>query len=114
MGMDTYAYKYYIQGINRHRVLSFLYDRENIEERNAFRRLSEIVLFYRSVEQYIAFELYLGENIELIKSHLDEVDRFNCIKGDEPKISLYKERLRLGLVLNKMLSEWRHKNEIRI
>ena len=106
-GADTYSYKYYVLGSERYWVLTYLYDKENGDERDAFRRLKEVVLFYMSEEERVAFELYTEANRELIDIRLKIIDRFNYIGEKNGKVALYKQRLKLGLVLNELLSEWR-------
>lgn len=106
---SKYSYKYYVLGSKRYRVLSFLYNEENSDQRYAFDDLKDVVLFYKSEEERIAFEVYLEEHQDMVSDHVDAMDRYNHIHADnESKTALYKQRLHTGLALNKMLSEWRN------
>lgn len=105
---SKYSYKYYVIESQRYRVLTFLYNKENGDERYAFNDLEDVVLFFQSDEERIAFELYLQENEGLVESQLETIDRYDHIHADnENKTALYKERLRIGIVLNKLLDAWR-------
>jgi len=109
--MNKYSYKYYVLQSNRFRVLTFLYDKENNDERIAFDNLKEVVLFYNSDNERLAFEAYIEENPSLVDSQLKNIERYNYIHTDnEQKTAVYRTRLQVGLALNKLLIEWRNKN----
>ena len=109
-GMNKkYSYKYYVLGSKRYRVLNFLYNPNNSDERYAFDDLKDVVLFYQTDEERIAFEVYLEGHQEMVKSQLETIDRYDYIyAGNDNKTSVYKERLRVGVVLNKLLCDWRN------
>lgn len=104
---SKYSYKYYILGSKRYRVLSFLYNEENSDQRYAFDDLKDVVLFYQSEEERLAFEVYLEEHQEMVINRVDAIDRYNYIQADnESKTALYKQRLHTGIALNQLFKEW--------
>lgn len=111
---SNYSYKYYVLGSKLYRVLDFLYNSENSDERFAFMNLKNVVLFYQSEEEKVAFEFYLGENQELVSTRMKNIDRYEYIHtNNENKTAVYKERLRSGIALNFLLMEWRNKKDER-
>lgn len=105
---SKFSYKYYILGSNHYRVLSFLYDKENSDQRYAFDDLKDIVLFYQSDDERLAFEVYLENHQELVSDCVNAIDRYNYIQTDNGnKTALYKQRLHTGIALNQLLNEWR-------
>lgn len=95
---------------NRYRILTFLYDRENSDERYAFNDLQDVVLFYHSEDERADFEAYIKEHQELVDSQLETIDQYNhIIAGNETKTAVYKERLRVGVALNDLLKQFREK-----
>lgn len=88
--------------------MSFLYDKENSDQRYAFDDLKDIVLFYQSEDEQLAFEVYLENHQELVCDRVNAIDRYNYIQTDnENKTALYKQRLHTGIALNQLLNEWR-------
>ncbi|MFA5432482.1 MAG: hypothetical protein WC319_06365 [Candidatus Paceibacterota bacterium] len=105
---DDRAYKYYIKGSDRYRVLDFLYNPENSDERCAFDDLLNIVLIYHSEEERKAFEGYILANPEKVDSLVNASKEYEYIATEnELKTSEYKKRLRTGIALNTLLKEWR-------
>ncbi len=105
---SKFSYKYYVLGSNRYRVLSFLYDSENSDQRYAFDDLKDVVLFYQSEDERIAFEVYLEEHQEVVHDRVKAIDRYSYIHSEnENKTALYKQRLHTGIALNQLLTEWR-------
>lgn len=106
-----YSYKYYIWGSSRHRVLSFLYDSQNGDARFAFMHLEDVVLIYHSQEEQLSFESFLEGHQHLVDEYLGRVDRYSYVTtGNELKTKVYQERLRIGVALNKLLTDWRNKS----
>ena len=105
---NRYSYKYYVAGSKRGRILTFLYDPNNQEQRYAFSNLRDVVLFYNSEEERLAFETYLEANQSLVKEQLEQIDRYDYIKVENEHITeLYKIRLHTGIALNQLLDNWR-------
>ena len=85
-----------------------MYNSENSDERYALMHLKDVILFYQSEEERIAFEVYLEGNQELVNTRVEAIDRYDYIHADnENKTAVYKERLRVGIALNQLLGEWR-------
>ena len=107
---SKYCYKYYISGSNRYRLLKFLYDPQDGDHRYAFMHLQDVVLFYRSEEERVAFEVYIEANQSALDDKVKSITRYDYIQTENAcKTDLYKSRLKAGVALNDMLSEWRTK-----
>lgn len=105
---DARAYKYYIEGSDCYRVLEFLYNPENSDERCAFDDLLNVVLIYHSEEERKAFERYVLANPEKLDSLVNASKEYEYIATEnELKTSEYKKRLRTGTALNTLLKGWR-------
>ena len=106
---NFYSYRYYIVNDNKYRLLNFLYDESNPEQNHALRCLQNVVLLYISNEERIQFENYAMENIKDIEKQLQETEDYHYIKTEtNKKTQVYKERLRVGIILNKLLKSWRN------
>lgn len=104
------AYKYYVLGSDRYRLLRFFYDDENSDESYAFMDLKEVVIMYNSDEERLSFECFIEEHQGVFENYYKSVNRFNYINaGDETKTENYIERLNVGYALNEMLTDWRNK-----
>ena len=107
---SKYSYKFYVCGDDRYRLFRFLYDGKNSEQRFAFSRLQEVVVFYYSEEERVAFEAYIEENPELLNEKIKDITRFEKLNTENTtKTEVYKERLTVGLALNDILASWREK-----
>lgn len=107
-----YTYKYYVGGSKRYRILRFLYDPQNSDHRYAFMHLQDVVLFYRSDEERLAFEVYIEGHQNLLSDKISEITRFDHIStGSDRKTEVYKERLKTGVALNALLKEWRNTHD---
>lgn len=103
-----YSYKYYVDGSKRYRLLRFLYDPQNSDHRYAFMHLQEVVVFYYSDEERLAFESYIEGRQNLLSDKISEITRFDHINTDsDRKTEVYKKRLQVGVALNVLLEEWR-------
>ncbi len=108
-----YSYKYYVKNSKRDRVRSFLYDPQNSDHQYAFMNLQEVVVFYLSNSERLAFEDYIEINQTMVSNKINEASEFDYIDtGDEKKTTIYKERLRTGVALNELLEEWRRAHNI--
>ncbi len=102
------SYKYYIEGSNRYRVLEFMYDSDNSDERWAFRHLSRVVLIFRSDDERKGFEGYVESLHSDFVRRVEQCDEYDYINtGKERKTEVYKRELRVGIILNEMLDEYR-------
>lgn len=109
-GFDKqYSYKYFVMDSKRYRLLRFLYDPQNGDHRYAYRKLQQVVIFYYSDEEKLAFEAYIESHQNLVSEKLSESTLFDYIATDsDKKTEVYKERLRIGVILNQLLEEWRN------
>ncbi len=103
-----YGYKYYEKDSKRYKVLSFLYDPQNSDHRFAFYHYEDVVLFFKSKEERIKFELYVEENKEDFEERFKSEKRnFEVHLNEGMNKEIYYSRLKTGCVLSKMLKEWR-------
>lgn len=107
-----YSYKYYVRGSKRHCLFRFLYDPQNGDHRFALAHLQNVVLFYHSEEEHLAFEAYIEANPDMLSTSVQTETRYDYIYAEnEPTTTLYRERLNVGFSMNKLLKEWRKKQQ---
>lgn len=108
-GMNwEYAYKYYICGTELFRVLSFMYDPSNGDQRYAFRHLQDVVLFYRNEEERLAFESILEARPQIVHDCFAGSKSYDhIVTENETKTKEYRKRLKVGAVLKGLLEEYR-------
>lgn len=107
-----YSYKYYVCGSKQYRLLKFLYDPQNDDHRYAFMHLQEVVVFYDTDEERLAFEAYIEGHQNLLIDKISEITRFDHINTDlDGKTEIYRERLKTGVALNVLLEEWRNTHD---
>ena len=107
---NKYCYKYFICGSNRYRLLKFLYDPQDGDHRYAFMHLQDVIIIYRSDEERLAFEAYIEDSQSALDDKVKSVTHYDYIQTENAcKTDLYKTRLKVGVALNDMLSEWRTK-----
>ncbi len=105
-------YVYYIQGSNVYKTMDFFYHQDNSDENWAFHRFTDVVLIFESEKEFELFNVYIenhyGDN--KLKKLISNCTDYNYISvGDEYKKKVYMERLRTGVVLKKLLDEYREK-----
>lgn len=113
ISLDTYhrdvlAYKYYINGDFSDRLLSFMYDPSNSDQRWAFESFAKVVLFYKSDEERRLFEETVAQNPEQVRKLISDSTEYEHITTEcKEKTEHYKKKLRTGIVLNTLLSDGR-------
>ena len=101
-------YKYYIINSDTYRILEFLYDDSNGDHRYALRNLLRVVLILNDEAEKTLFEQYVLDHKDDFITRVENCDEYDYIDtGKEKKTQVYKHRLRVGVVLNEMLSEFR-------
>ena len=105
---EPIGYKYYVEGSNRYRILQFLYDPCNHEEEYAMSDFMRVVLLFRSETEKEDFMSYIDGYLTELFERVEECKEFSYlpINSDRKKAD-YQMKLRLGIVLNEMLSEFR-------
>lgn len=102
------AYKYYVTESDTYRLLRFMYDPSNMDERCAFDEHLRVVLLYHSEEERNYFENYISVFHDKLKALEESLDDYDYVVTEtETKTKVYKCRLRRGVALNIMLEEWR-------
>ena len=105
---NEYCYKYYIAGSKELKLLQFLYNPQNSDHRYAFMKFQEVVVFYNSKEEQLAFEAYIEENQELLNNEIKQVNSFDHIKTEnENEMNECVKRLNVGYAINSILGKWR-------
>lgn len=72
-------YKYYVCNSKDYKLLNFLYDEENSDERWAMEHLMKVVLLFDSEEEHCAFEEYVLGNLTLLQEQLRSSKTFSHI-----------------------------------
>ena len=105
---NTLSYKYFIEDSNHYKLVQFFYNPNDMEECSAFNRLMNVILLYRSDIEKELFEEYATYNVDTIKKKVEECKEYSSIVTEtDIKTKTYKERLKTGSVLHRMLEEWR-------
>lgn len=105
---DVIGYKYYVRDSHTERLMRFMFDTQNGDQRWAFGNLEKITLFFESDSEHHAFEEYVDYNKTDLKKRVDESDAFDYISTEnETKTQGYKISLRTAIVLKEMLEEFR-------
>ena len=105
---DVIGYKYYISGSRTERLMRFMYEPQNSEQRWAFSKLERITLFFVSEDEKNCFEQYVDYNKSELKNRIDASSEFDYIVAEnDVKTNGYKRSLRTALVLKEMLEEFR-------
>lgn len=102
------AYKCYIEGSHREKLLRFMYDPHDGDQRWAYRNLDAVTLLFKNDDEQRLFERYVACNRYSLKSRVDSSEEFDYIDtGNEVKTNGYKQSLRTALILKQMLKEYR-------
>jgi len=106
-----YTYKYYLKDSTAYKLQQFYFDISNEEEVFAKRDFDEVILYFDNEQERTAFESYIEENQELVESYLAEAEKvyFMIDTSNELEASDAKQRLSVGLALNKALQNFRKK-----
>lgn len=105
---DVIRYKYYIKGSHIEQLMQFMYDPHNSDERWAFEKFEEVILFFDSENEKNSFEEYVKCNKVDLKNRIDGSDEYDYIVTDnEEKTKEYKRSLHASIVLKEMLKEFR-------
>ena len=105
---DVIGYKYYISGSRTERLMRFMYEPQNSEQRWAFSKLERITLFFVSEDEKNCFEQYVDYNKSELKNRIEASSEFDYIVAEnDVKTNGYKRSLRTALVLKEMLEEFR-------
>lgn len=81
-----------------------MYDPSDPNQKNAFEDFKRVVLFFESDEERTLFEAMVSQIPERIMKQIDNSTEFEYIMTENnAKTELYKQRLRTGIILNKLL-----------
>ncbi|MGF0144033.1 AlbA family DNA-binding domain-containing protein [Sharpea azabuensis] len=110
---DVIKYKCVVKGSHIEQLMQFMYDPENPDERLAFTRNEEVILFFESEIERNNFENYIKSNKLNLKKRINSSNAFDYIKTEcEAKTNAYKKSIRTAIVLKDMLEEFRGINKI--
>lgn len=109
---ECYTFKYFIRDSIDFKILEFLLEDDDEEALNAYRRLCEVVLVFDTELEKNNFIKYIEENKNtLVKLIGEDNDSYNWIDTDNDlEKNIVEERLKTGIVLNKMLEDFRCKS----
>ena len=106
--LEKNYYKYYVKGSKIYKLLSFMYNPENGEERYAYNNLMRVILLYESEDERKGFESYVECNVNDFMRMLSETNEYDYINTrSENRTRLYIKQLQTGCVLNNMLKKYR-------
>ena len=106
---EPIGYKYYVEGSNRYRILQFMYDPCNHEEEYAMSDFMRVVLLFRSETEKEDFMSYIEGYLTELFERVEKCKEYDTIHtSSDRKTAYYKMQLKLGIVLNEMLLEFRH------
>ena len=109
-----YAYRFFVKGSLNYRVQEFFYDEESDDARIAKRNLDEVILYYVCEEEREAFEIYASYQRPKLDKYFEDLKGtfFDIDRGEERERVRYRESLVAGLVLNKLLKEFREERKL--
>lgn len=106
---DKYTYKYYLKNSIVYKLQQFYFDIENEDNVYSKRRFDRVILYYENEEERLAFESYAESNQKIIDVYIGEANKeyFEIDTNNKLEIKSCKQRLSIGLALNKALREFR-------
>ena len=92
-----------------YKLQQYFFNIEDEEEVYAKRRFDEVVLYFENENEKLAFEYYIEGNQKVVESYLIEAHMvyFTVDTGNKKEANVCRHRLSTGLVLNKVLQEFR-------
>lgn len=110
---DIYYYRYFTRDKMEYKLNLFLFDKENEEEKWAFNRFKEVILWFDDDCEKEEFIKYVYSNQEVFNRYLNlEKDTYRYIQGiTELDTKEIRKKLRVGKVLNKMYCDFKIHNK---
>lgn len=109
IGKEKIYYRYYVKRSPVWKVKEFLYNKsENLEKKQTKYDFEKVILVFESEEEKEKFELMIAEKAREIINLISVNEMYDYINtGNEQLTNNYKKQLRTGIVLNKILTEFR-------
>jgi len=104
------SYKYYLKDSLRYKLQLFYEDLTSYEACYSKKRYDRVIVYFSNEKERTDFEKYILQNFEMYKEYyetLDKEDEFYIDEENANAETAYKKELNDGLVLNKMLYEFR-------
>lgn len=102
------AYKYFIYGSKREKILSFFYDKNQDEQEYAKSKFDEVVVYFVSDEQRKHFESYINNNSDevnkMIEEEIKKLEYIECSNKSEK--NYMKVHIATGKALNIYLEKF--------
>ena len=110
IGKEKIYYRYYVKRSPVWKVKEFLYNKsENLEKKQTKYDFEKVILVFESEEEKEKFELMIAEKAREIINLISVNETYDYINtGNEQLTNNYKKQLRTGIVLNKILTEFRN------
>lgn len=110
IGKEKIYYRYYVKRSPVWKVKEFLYNKsENPEKKETKYAFEKVILVFESEEEKEKFELMIVEKAREIINLISVNETYDYINtGNEQLTNNYKKQLRTGIVLNKILTEFRN------
>lgn len=105
---DIIGYKYYIKDNHTERLMRFMYDPQDGDQRWAFNKLEAVTLFFESDCEKTHFEDYVAlYRNDLIKRVNSSTAYDYIVTENTTKTTAYKRKLKTAVILKEMLNEYR-------
>lgn len=103
-------YRYYVKRSPVWKIKEFLYNKsENLEKEQTKYDFEKVILIFESEKEKEKFELMIEEKAREIINLISVNEMYDYINtGNEQLTNNYQKQLRTGIVLNKMLTEFRN------
>jgi hypothetical protein len=111
-GVEVLAYKYFLTDHIDYQLHLFLFNEESHEARIARQKFQELILYYASDSEREAFENYLYQRTDEVLTNIIAC-KANRISAwlEEHEKGVQNYRINTGLVLKKMLTEFRNSKQ---
>lgn len=107
-GNEHYSYKFYLSDSSKYRLLKFMYNSENPDQKMAYDYFMRVILLFYSETERNEFEKYVSANLNQLESLINKNPKAydtSDLQGIEKRV--VQERLKIGEALNEMLLRWR-------
>lgn len=112
---NVIAYRYYVKDSDCYKLLCFLYNPENHDEKWAFQRHMEVVLLFSSKAEKEGFDEYIIGRIHEIDEYIaSNRSHMHLVTDSDKKTEVYKEQILTGKVLKRMLEDFRCQSRLKM
>ena len=107
--------RYYVKDSDCYKLLCFLYNPENHDEKWAFQRHMEVVLLFSSKAEKEGFDEYIIGRIHEIDEYIASNRSYlHLVTDSDKKTEVYTEQIFTGKVLKRMLEDFRCQSRLKM